>query len=162
LREDAEKDPKTPYAVNKLACEGYLSAYGNRYGIPYAVLRICVPYGSLVPSDRSYGTIGFFERQASQSKKISLFGGGDTKRTFTDIHQICQSVETLLSHGSGVFNVGGTSMSLREAAQSIAFRHGAVVVSVPWPDIDLRLESGHTVFDGSRLESLMEASNGKS
>ena len=156
IGEDDEKETKTVYAVNKLACEGYLKAYGNMYGLPYAILRICVPFGSLVKGSQSYGTIGFFERQARAGKQISLFGGGDVRRTFTHVEDICKAVALLLERGCGVYNMGGKEMSLRDAAESIARQHGVDVRAVPWPQTALRLESGSTVFDATRLNALMK------
>lgn len=155
LSEESEKEPKTVYAVNKLASEGYLSAYANRFGIPVAVLRICVPYGSLVASDYSYGTIGFFLKQLDQDGKISLYGDGSVRRTFTHVADICRAVETVLENNAvGTFNVGGEDMSLAELAHKMCLKKGGRVELTPWPDIALALESGSTVFDGSRLASL--------
>ena len=64
LTEDAPKEAKTVYAASKLACEYYLQSYHERYGIPYSVVRICVPYGNLVSGRYSYGTIGLMVRNA--------------------------------------------------------------------------------------------------
>lgn len=76
LKEEDEKESKTIYAANKLACEGYLKAYHDSFDIPYTVFRICIPYGNLLSSDYSFGTIGFFIRQAKNGKDITLYGGG--------------------------------------------------------------------------------------
>lgn len=53
LKEDSEKETKTIYAVNKLACEGYLYAYWKSFGIPYTVFRICLPFGNFIDGDYS-------------------------------------------------------------------------------------------------------------
>lgn len=151
LHEDDEKDAKTVYAANKLACERYLSAYRNRFGLSYAVIRICVPYGNLISSDYSYGTIGFFLKQAATGK-ITLYGDGSLRRTFTHVADICEIVKRLAeSSVCGIFNIGGSDLSLREAANIVAKRKGATVATVPWPDVALKLESGSTFFDSSRL-----------
>jgi len=152
LKEDATKETKTVYAVNKLACEGYLAAYHNRFGIPYNVLRICVPYGNLISTEYSYGTIGFFLKQISAGKPISLFGGGIVRRTFTHVEDICRAVEAL-SAGvlNGVYNVGGTDLSLYECATLVATRHQGSVESAEWPDSARLIESGSTVFDAGKL-----------
>lgn len=42
LTEEAKKETKTIYAVNKLACEGYLYAYRQSFDIPYTIFRICI------------------------------------------------------------------------------------------------------------------------
>jgi len=151
LVEDDPKETRTVYAVNKLACEGYLQAYHNRFGLPYAVVRICVPYGNLISSDYSYGTIGFFLRQAAAGR-ITLYGGGCQRRTFTHVHDICEAVYRLVSMDvTGVFNLGGCDRSLKEAAEQVATIRQAIVESVPWPYEAKLLESGSTVFDDSRI-----------
>lgn len=158
LREEDEKESKTIYAVNKLACEGYLQAYRDSFDIPYTVFRICIPYGNLLSADYSFGTVGFFIRQASAGKEISLYGGGTTKRTFTHIEDLCyQVVEGGLRKESDgqTYNVGGETLSLREAAGIIARQYGTEVVSVPWPERDLRIESDHTYFDDTKIRALL-------
>jgi len=153
LREDDPKEAKTVYAANKLACEYLLQAYHVRYGLPYVVARICVPYGSLVPGAYSYGTVGFFVKQAETGRQITLYGDGRTWRTFTHVGDIAEAVYRLSQDGGvGVFNVGGMKYSLEEVARMIAKRKGARVEFVPWPELAHRLESGSTFFDASKLD----------
>lgn len=159
LRETDEKETKTIYAVNKLACEGILQAYKISFGIPYVVFRICVPYGNLLSTDYSFGTIGFFIKQASLGQNITLYGGGDVKRTFSHMEDLCrQVVEGAFSPYSDgeVYNVGGETYSLREAAEIVAARFGTQVVDVSWPERDLRIESGHTYFDDTKIRTLLK------
>ena len=78
LKESAAKETLTVYARNKLNCERLLA----ESTVPFVVLRICVPYGNIVTRDYSYGTIGFMERQAKEGR-ITLFGDGSLRRTFT-------------------------------------------------------------------------------
>ena len=152
LIEDAPKEAKTVYAANKLACEYLLQAYHVRYGLPYSVVRICVPYGSLVSSDYSYGTIGFFMKQAEEGGPITLYGDGKIRRTFTHVGDIAEAVYRLSQSGAtGTFNIGGTTYSLGEVAQMIANRKGVEVKFIPWPDLAFLLESGTTFFDATKL-----------
>ena len=92
LKEGDEKECKTIYAANKIACEGYLQAYSDSFDIPYTVFRICIPYGNLLSNDYSFGTIGFFIKQAMAGKDITLYGGGTIKRTFTHMEDLCRQV----------------------------------------------------------------------
>lgn len=158
LKEEDEKECKTIYAVNKLACEKLLQAYRFSFDIPYTVFRICIPYGNMFSSDYSFGTIGFFIKQASAGKAITLYGGGTVKRTFTHMEDLCyQIVEgTLKQESDGeTFNVGGETLSLRQAAEIIAANYGTKVTSIPWPERDLRIESDHTYFDDSKIQGLL-------
>ena len=158
LKENAEKECKTIYAANKIACEGYLKAYHDCFDIPYTVFRICIPYGNLLSSDYSFGTVGFFIKQATAGKDITLYGGGNIKRTFIHMEDLCrQVIEGALSPESNgeIYNVGGETLSLREAAEIIAKKYGVHVTAVPWPERDLRIESDHTYFDDSKIQTLL-------
>lgn len=158
LKEDDEKESKTIYAANKLGCEGYLQAYHNSFDIPYTVFRICIPYGNLLSSDYSFGTVGFFIKQAKAGKDITLYGGGSIKRTFTHMEDLCyQIVEGAMKKESNgqIYNVGGETLSLRQAAEIVAAKFGTNVVGVPWPEKDLRIESDHTYFDDTKIQALL-------
>lgn len=158
LKEEGEKESKTIYAANKLACEGYLQAYHDSFDIPYTVFRICIPYGNMLSTDYSFGTVGFFIKQAKAGKDITLYGGGTIKRTFTHMEDLCyQVVEGAMKKESDgqIYNVGGETLSLRQAAEIVAAKFGTNVVGVPWPERDLRIESDHTYFDDTKIQALL-------
>lgn len=158
LKEEEEKESKTIYAANKIACEGYLQAYHDSFDIPYTVFRICIPYGNMLSTDYSFGTVGFFIKQAKAGKDITLYGGGTVKRTFTHMEDLCyQIVEGAMKKESDgqIYNVGGETLSLRQAAEIVANKFGTNVVSVPWPERDLRIESDHTYFDDTKIQALL-------
>ena len=158
LKEEDEKESKTIYAANKIACEGYLQAYRDSFDIPYTIFRICIPYGNMLSTDYSFGTVGFFIKQASVGKDITLYGGGTIKRTFTHMEDLCyQIVEGAMKKecDGQIFNVGGETLSLRQAAEIVANKFGTKVVDVPWPEKDLRIESDHTYFDDTKIQALL-------
>lgn len=159
LRECDEKDHKTIYAINKLACEAYLKAYANSFGIPFTVYRICVPYGNEISGDYSFGTIGFFLKNAKSGNPITLYGGGVQKRTFTHVADICRqilSTASLPESKNEIYNIGGETFSLREAAEIVNRRYGVEIKGVEWPEKDLLIESGDTYFDDSKIRSLID------
>lgn len=158
LKENDEKESRTIYAVNKIACEGLLHAYNASFDIPYTIFRICLPYGNLLSTDYSFGTVGFFIKQAKAGNNITLYGGGNIKRTFTHMEDLCyQIVEGALHPESNrqIYNVGGETLSLREAADIVATKFGTKIVDVPWPERDLRIESNHTYFDDTKIQALL-------
>ena len=162
LKEDDLKECKTIYAANKLACEGYLQAYHDSFDIPYTIFRICLPYGNLLSTDYSFGTVGFFIKQAKAGKDITLYGGGNIKRTFTHMEDLCyQIIEGSFHHESNgqTYNVGGETLSLHDAAEIIAAKYGTKVTEIPWPERDLRIESSHTYFDDTKIRSLLRNMN---
>ena len=158
LKEDDEKETKTIYAVNKIACENLLYAYRQNFDIPYTIFRICVPFGNMFSDDYSFGTIGFFIRQASNDRRITLYGDGSIKRTFTSMHDLCkQIVEVAMERVSDgeIYNIGGHTYSLRNAAEIIASYYKAEISFISWPERDLKMESGSTYFDSSKIERVM-------
>ena len=158
LKEDDEKETRTLYAINKLACEGILYAYKHSFDIPYTIFRICIPYGNLLSTDYSFGTVGFFIKQAKAGNDITLYGGGGIKRTFTHMEDLCyQIVHGAMKEESNgeIYNIGGQTLSLKEAAEIIAGKFGTNVCAVEWPERDLRIESNHTYFDDTKIRTLL-------
>lgn len=155
LKENASKEGKTIYAINKLACESYLEAYRNAFGVSYCIFRICVPYASFL-SGSSYGTAEFMLKRAQAGEDICLFGGGAQRRTFTHIEDLCRQLwQGALLCDCGVYNVGGEDLSLKEVASLIAKRYSISVKDVPWEENAKKIESGDTVFDAEKLEQII-------
>jgi len=155
LTEDAYCMPKTVYAVNKLACEQLLRVYSNSFAIDHTIYRICVPYGNVIGTSYSYGTLGTFIKQAVNNRMIQLYGDGSLRRTFTHVEDLChQILLTCLADASRnqIFNTLGEDISMRCVAKAIADKTCAKLEFTPFPEKDLLIESGHTVFDSSRLQ----------
>ena len=158
LDEDAKKETRTIYAVNKLACEGYLKAYSQSFNITYSIFRICVPFGNLLSDDYSFGTVGFFINQARNRGEITLYEGGYIRRTFTSINDVCYQIIKASQHPKGrnsIFNVGGNQYSLYEVACTIASEFKAKVSTIPYPPNEKLIESGSTCFDAAKIENLL-------
>jgi len=159
--EDAPKEAKTVYAANKIACELLLEAYRNAFDIGYTIFRICVPYGNIFGTNYSYGTIGFFIDQARKHGLIKLYGDGSLRRTFTHVQDVCNQIITVslkeISKGE-IYNIEGENYSLKEVALLIAEKYGAKVEFTDWPEMDLRIESGHTVFDSKKINAIIQRS----
>ena len=159
LHEDAPKEAKTVYAANKIAGELLLEAYRNAFGLDYTVFRICVPYGNMLGGSYSYGTIGFFINQCRDAGVVRLYGDGSLRRTFTHVEDLCRQIHTVTLKDSSrnlILNTAGECFSLKEVAVIVAQKYNAKVEFTPWPEKDLAIESGHTVFESSMLESLMQ------
>jgi UDP-glucose 4-epimerase len=157
LCEDDPCEPKTIYAVNKLACEHILRVYSNSFDIDHTIYRIGVPYGCVIGTEYSYGTVGAFMKQAAANQVIRLFGDGSLRRTYTHVEDLCNQILIsclAASTRNKTFNTLGEDVTLRSVAEVIAKKFGARLVFTPFPDKDLRIESGHTVFDAAKLQGL--------
>ncbi len=152
LKENAEKETKTIYAKNKLACEDLLS----KSTIDYTIFRICVPYGNLIDEEYSYGTIGFFINKASKGENITIYGDGSLQRTFTHVEDVAQSILNSIKLNStinDVYNIGSNDvLNLLEVANLVALKYGVDVEFVDWPEEALKIESGDTIFDDGKLQ----------
>lgn len=158
LAEEAEKEFKTVYAINKFACEQYLQMWGNAFGQAYSIIRICVPYGNLLDSNYSYGTLGFFLNKAAAGEPISLYGDGELRRTFSHVADISRYFEEVALHpntNGQTYNFGGDNCSLKEVATAIAKKADVPIQYTPFPPLDAAIESGDTIFDSSKLDSLL-------
>lgn len=156
LAEGADLEARTVYAATKIACELHLQAFARAFGIPFTVFRICVPYGNSQGGRYSYGTVGNFIQQAVDTGRISLYGDGSLRRTFTHVDDICQAIVLGGEEDNcenEIFNIPGEDFSLLEAAGQIATQCGATIELAPWPEFDMRIESGSTVFDGAKLSA---------
>jgi len=151
---------KSIYALTKINCENILKAYSSFYGIKYTIFRICVVYGNNFKDAYSYGTVGFFLGMAGKGQDITLYGTGQIKRTFTHVLDICNIIEKSLDNPScinQVFNIGSNdNFSLKHLADLIAGLYNVGVQYIDWPKEAEKIESGDTIFDGTKLQRLLD------
>lgn len=161
-KEDAKKEAKTIYAMNKIACEQYLEMYHRVFGVEYTICRICIPYGTLISGATSYGTAEFFLSKAKKGEDITLYGDGSQRRTLTYMGDLCRNLyEIALTDQckNDIYNIGGEDYSLYEMAELIAKAYGVGITLQEWPEIAWKIESGDTVFDASKLENKIDYRN---
>jgi UDP-glucose 4-epimerase len=149
--ETAEKESKIIYTKNKLVCVQLL----NESTVDAAIFRIGVPYGNLIDEVYSYGTIRFFISKAVKGEKITIYGDGSLKRTFTHVRDISETIIQaigLRSTKNEVYNIGSEdNLSLLEVATLVAEKYHVKVEFVAWPEAALKIESGDTVFEATKL-----------
>jgi nucleoside-diphosphate-sugar epimerase len=108
IREDAPKNPFSPYGVTKLASENLCSLYYKNYGTPTVSLRYFTVYG---PRQRPDMGINKFVHAGLNGDAIEIYGDGTQTRDFTYISDVVQA--NLLAASSDVvgesFNIGGGS-----------------------------------------------------
>ena len=164
LYEDAEKETKSVYAVNKLACENYLYAFANAHNLNFTIFRICVPYGNLFSKNYSYGTIGNFLNQALRHKKITLYGDGNLKRTFTYVEDIIRWIVQTISKESSnceIFNLPGENLSLLKVASYFCDHFNCEIEFIEYPHEIKKLESGSTFFNSNKIRKIISLENKK-
>lgn len=151
---------KSVYSLNKFACEKYLELYSKYFKINYTILRISVPFGSEFKDfNDSYGIVNQFINDAVKNNKIQIFGNGSQKRTFTYIGDLINIFVKCIDNPlliNEIFNVGGNDhFSIYELAKKISVKYNAEIEVKKWDDFSLQTESGHTIFDSSKLDAII-------
>ena len=86
----------------------------------------------------------------------SIYGDGSLKRTFTHVRDISESIIKTLELDSAknkVYNIGSNdNLSLLDVATLVAKKYNVEVEFIEWPEAALKIESGDTIFDGSKLK----------
>ena len=118
VRETADVDPDSPYAVSKLAAERYIHTIGRLWGIETVALRIFNAYGpgQHLPVSHS-PVVPRFLRQAISGGSVVLYGGGNQVRDFVYVSDVVDALikaADTVNINRAVFNIGsgkGTSIA---------------------------------------------------
>jgi UDP-glucose 4-epimerase len=124
LRETAIPNPRSPYAVSKLAAEYYVRTIGDLWGIETVSLRVFNAYGPgqhLPPSHPP--VIPYFLRQAIRGGTVVVHGEGAQTRDYVFLDDV---VSAMIAAASApgldnlVINIGsGTETSIRELVRLV-------------------------------------------
>jgi len=119
LSEDAVPNPRSPYAVSKLAAEYYIRTIGSLWGIEAVCLRIFNAYGPGQPLPPVHApVIPYFLRQAWHSGTLVVHGEGQQTRDYVYIDDVVHALATaamVQNVNQHIINVGsGHETSVRE------------------------------------------------
>lgn len=88
---DMATRPMSPYAVSKLATEGYAIAYGHSYNLPTLAFRFFNVYGPLQPAGHAYAAvIPAFIDAALKREALPVNGDGHQSRDFTFVDTVTE------------------------------------------------------------------------
>jgi UDP-glucose 4-epimerase len=132
LREDAPPDPRSPYAVSKLAAEHYVRTIGALWGIETVCLRVFNAYGPHQPLPAAHPpVVPHFLRQAITGGTLVIHGAGEQTRDFVfvdDVVEAAVAAATAPGVDRLLINVGsGVETSIRALAQYVIEATGAPV-----------------------------------
>jgi UDP-glucose 4-epimerase len=124
LAEDATPNPRSPYAVSKLAAEYYVRTIGGLWGIETVGLRIFNAYGPGQHLPASHPpVVPYFLRQALRGGTLVVHGNGTQTRDYIyldDAVSAMMAASTAPNINGLVINVGsGTETSVRDLVKSV-------------------------------------------
>jgi UDP-glucose 4-epimerase len=124
MREEAVPNPRSPYAVSKLAAEYYVRTIGSLWGIETVALRVFNTYGPGQPIPAAHPpVVPHFLRQAVRGGTLVIHGRGDQTRDFVyldDVVEAMVAAATVPTIDRRVINVGsGVPTSIRALAQQV-------------------------------------------
>ncbi|MBI1872640.1 MAG: SDR family oxidoreductase [Acidobacteria bacterium] len=123
-REDMPTRPLSPYALQKLVGEQYLSMFSELYGLEAVSIRYFNVFGPRQdPSSPYSGVISLFISALVEGRRPTIFGDGDQTRDFTYVANIVDGVlrATTAAGVSGeVINVAtGSRISLNQLFRAL-------------------------------------------
>lgn len=128
IKENVPLNPKSPYAVTKLASEYYCNVFSEIFGLKTVSLRYFNVYGPKQNPDSEYAAVipKFIQRMISGKQPI-IYGDGEQTRDFIYVKDVVRAnIIALKSKECGVFNVAtGKKVSINQLASTIAELMGA-------------------------------------
>jgi UDP-glucose 4-epimerase len=130
LAEDTRPDPRSPYAVSKLAAEYYVRTIGSLWGIETVTLRVFNAYGPGQPIPAAHPpVIPHFLQQIVGGGTLIIHSDGSQSRDFvylSDVVEAMVAAATAPTIDRQVLNVGsGTETTIRDLAQQVIEAVGA-------------------------------------
>ena len=120
--EDMKPNPRSPYAVSKLAGEYYCRVFSDVYGLKTACLRYFNVYGPRQNPHSEYAAVipRFVTRILAHERPV-IYGDGGQTRDFTFVKDVVKAnILAGESPAEGVFNIAcGKRVNLNELAGKI-------------------------------------------
>ncbi len=127
VTEDARLDPRSSYAVSKLAQEQYAAAWVRQAGGSVIALRYHNVYGPGMPRDTPYsGVAAMFRSSLERGEAPQVYEDGGQMRDFVHVEDVARANETALRavlerEGFAAYNVcSGNPVSIGEVARLVA------------------------------------------
>ena len=136
--EDLLPTPISPYAVTKLAAEGYCRSFHHVYGMETVALRYFNVFGPRQdPASQYSAVIPRFVTAALEGTSVTIFGDGEQSRDFTYISNVVDAnlrALTAADAGGRTYNVAcGRAITLNRVVEALAEISGRPLDAVREP-----------------------------
>lgn len=99
--EDLATRPVSPYAVSKLATEGYALAYAACFDVGALAFRFFNVFGPLQPAGHAYAAVvPAFVSAAMAGEHVEVHGDGGQTRDFTYVGSVCEVITQAVLSGA--------------------------------------------------------------
>ena len=122
IAENALPEPISPYAIGKLAIEGYLRYFRRRHGLDSVSFRISNPYGPRQRANKKQGVIPIFLERVASGLPVTVLGDGSMIRDFIYVEDAARDMASIagLPTTHEVYNIGsGTGTSVAEVVDVV-------------------------------------------
>ena len=119
IKETAQQNPASPYAVAKVAGEHYVRMAGVAYKLPYVIVRCCNTYGGK-RFDRNYSLIEYATSTMLKGEDLYI-GTPNAVRDFIHVDDHVKAyMHVIGSDKTGIFNFGSEiTMTIGEVVEKI-------------------------------------------
>ncbi len=121
IKEDSHFNPKSGYAISKLASEKYLNGFSNDYGLQYNIVRFFNIYG---PKQVAEFVLPRFVKMVQKGIPPEIYGDGNQVRSFCYITDACRAiVDVFLNKNlrNETFNIGNDKepITIKDLAEKV-------------------------------------------
>lgn len=110
IKENARKDPLSPYGISKLSAEHYMHIYNKLHGLKYTTLRYSNVYGRYQDPKGEAGVIAIFSNLMLDKKQPIIYGDGKQTRDYVYVKDVVSANLLAMEHGDyEAFNIGTSS-----------------------------------------------------
>ena len=136
VKEDAPINPSTPYAGSRAAADAFIQLLVKNFKFPAVFTRAANVYG---PGQQLFKIIPRSIIFIKRKKKIPLHGGGEAKRSFIHIRDVCDATVNIMQKAQPgeIYNLSTNKLhSIKNLVKIICVKTGA--------DFDMSTENVET------------------
>ena len=122
VSETDDTHPNSPYGLDKLTCEKYITMICKLWSINYNILRFFNVYGEGQNPEYA-GVITAFNHAAKNNEPLIIYGDGEQTRDFIRVDVLCDILSKIIMKdiNNEIFNIGtGNSSSINSLAKQFS------------------------------------------
>jgi UDP-glucose 4-epimerase len=135
IDETTPQNPKSPYAITKLASEHYLRYWKEAYGLDFCALRYGNVYGPRQDPTGEAGVIAIFARAILLGEPVRIDWDGEQQKDYVYVRDVAKANLLALTRGSGeaycIATGQGTSVNALHRGLADIVGHEVEVIQAP-------------------------------